>query len=130
MFLQNTDQAANSSGRILSNATEITNVAWNSINNLLTAIVARLPYFLAGILVLLIFFGLARLIKWLFWLATRHTKLDNRLRILFTRIIGVFVVILGIFTALTVVIDSFQVGDLIAGLGFTSFVIGFATKDI
>ncbi|MEP6900906.1 MAG: mechanosensitive ion channel family protein, partial [Actinomycetota bacterium] len=38
--------------------------------------------------------------------------------------------ILGIFTALTVVIPSFGFGDLITGLGFTSFVIGFATKDI
>ena len=36
----------------------------------------------------------------------------------------------GIFTSLSVVIDSFDFGQVIAGLGFTSFVVGFATKDI
>lgn len=129
MFLQNQNQNANSGG-IIGNASEVGRVTWNSIDGLVTAIVAKLPYILAGILVLLIFYGLARLIKSVFWLATKHTRLDNRLRILFSRVLGVFVIILGIFTAMTVMIDSFRFGDLIAGLGFTSFVIGFATKDI
>ena len=40
------------------------------------------------------------------------------------------IVVLGIFTALTVVVPTFGLGDLIAGLGFTTFVVGFATKDI
>jgi len=130
MFLQNANQNVNSSGGIVGNASEITNVAWTSINNLLTGIVAKLPYILAGVLVLFVFYGLAKLIKSLFWLATKHTRVDQRLRILFSRVINVFVMIMGIFTAMTVVIDSFRFGDLIAGLGFTSFVIGFATKDI
>lgn len=129
MFFQNANQNANSGG-IIGNATQVTDVAWTSINNLVTGIIAKLPYILAGILVLLLFYVLAKLIKSLFWLATKHTRIDNRLRILFSRILGVFVVILGIFTAMTVMIDSFKFGDLIAGLGFTSFVIGFATKDI
>jgi small-conductance mechanosensitive channel len=42
----------------------------------------------------------------------------------------VVVLTLGIFTSMTVVIPSFDLGSLIAGLGFTSFVVGFATKDI
>jgi small conductance mechanosensitive channel len=130
MFLQNANQATNSSGGIVGNASEITNVTWRSIDNLVTSIVEKLPYIIAGILVLLIFYGLAKLIKSIFWLATKHTRLDHRLRILFSRVISVFVVILGIFTAMTVMVDSFRFGDLIAGLGFTSFVIGFATKDI
>ena len=127
MFFQNTN--ANSGG-IIGNASEVGRVTWNSIDGLVTAIVAKLPYILAGILVLLIFYGLARLIKSVFWLTTKHARLDNRLRILFSRVIGVCVITLGIFTAMTVMIDSFRFGDLIAGLGFTSFVIGFATKDI
>jgi small conductance mechanosensitive channel len=129
MLFQNTNQNTNTGG-IIDNASKIKDVTWHSIDNLVTSIVEKLPYIIAGVLVLLIFFGLARLIKSLFWLATKHTKLDHRLRILFSRVIGVFVIILGIFTAMTVVIDSFKFGDLIAGLGFTSFVIGFATKDI
>jgi len=66
----------------------------------------------------------------LFWLATRHTRLDQRLRILFSRLISVFLVVLGIFTALSIVVPSFSFGNIIAGLGLTSVIIGFATKDI
>nr|MDQ3043093.1 mechanosensitive ion channel family protein [Acidobacteriota bacterium] len=59
-----------------------------------------------------------------------RAKLDYRLRILVSRLIGVAVFVLGIFTALTIIVPSFRFGDLIAGLGFTSFIVGFATKDI
>ena len=126
MFFQNSNTAT----RAVESARTTYDVALQSINNLINSIVERLPYILAGILVLLLFWLLAGLIKRIFWAASKRTKLDGRLRILFSRLIGVVVFILGIFTAFTVIIPSFQFGDLIAGLGFTSFVIGFATKDI
>jgi small-conductance mechanosensitive channel len=126
LFFQNTNTAS----KVLDNASYITDVAWDSINNLVTSIIARMPYLLAGILVLGLFYLLAKIVKWIFWAASRKTRLDQRLRILFSRLIVVFIVILGIFTSLTVIVPSFSLGSLIAGLGFTSFVIGFATKDI
>lgn len=126
MFFQNSNVATGA----VESAKTTYDVAVQSINNLINSIVGRLPYILAGILVLLLFWLLAGLIKKIFWAASKRTKLDGRLRILFSRLIGVVVFILGIFTSLTIIIDSFQFGDLIAGLGFTSFVIGFATKDI
>ena len=126
MFFQNSNVA---NGAVASARTTY-DVALQSINNLINSIVERLPYILAGILVLLLFWFLSGLFKRIFWAASKRTKLDSRLRILFSRLIGVIVFILGIFTAFTVIIPSFRFGDLIAGLGFTSFVIGFATKDI
>lgn len=126
MFFQNSNTAT----KAVESARTIYDVALQSINNLINSIVERLPYIVAGILVLLLFWFLAGLIKRIFWAASKRTKLDGRLRILFSRLIGVVVFILGIFTAFTVIIPSFRFGDLIAGLGFTSFVIGFATKDI
>lgn len=126
MFFQNSNVA---SGAVASAKTTY-DVALQSINNLINSIVERLPYILAGILVLLLFWILSGLFKRIFWAASKRTRLDSRLRILFSRLIGVVVFILGIFTAFTVIIPSFRFGDLIAGLGFTSFVIGFATKDI
>lgn len=128
MLLQNTN--ANTANRIVENASTTYDVALRSINNLLNSIVERLPYILAGIIVLLLFWLLGKLFKRIFWTASQRTKLDNRLRILFSRLIVVFITILGIFTALTVIIPSFGFSDLITGLGFTSFIIGFATKDI
>lgn len=126
MFFQNSNVA---SGAVASAKTTY-DVALQSINNLINSIVARLPYILAGILVLLLFWILSGLFKRIFWATSKRTRLDSRLRILFSRLIGIVVFILGIFTALTIIIPSFEFGDLIAGLGFTSFVIGFATKDI
>ncbi|MCU1287992.1 MAG: mechanosensitive ion channel protein MscS [Acidobacteria bacterium] len=133
MFLQNSNTStenSNGSTGILNSAWTIKDATWDSINNILTSIIERLPYVVAGLLVLLIFWLLARLVKSIFWKASHRTKLDNRLRILFSRLIVVFIFIVGIFTALTVIIPTFQFGDLVTGLGFTSFVIGFATKDI
>lgn len=121
---------ANTSTKFIENASEVTNVARQSIENLLNSIVAQLPYILAGLLVLLLFWLAAKVVKSIFWAATKRTHLDDRLRILFSRLIVVMIVILGIFTALTVIIPTFSFGDLITGLGFTSVVIGFATKDI
>lgn len=126
MFFQNSNTAT----KAVESARTIYDVALQSINNLINSIVERLPYIVAGILVLLLFWLLAGLIKRIFWATSKRTKLDGRLRILFSRLIGVVVFILGIFTAFTIIIPSFRFGDLIAGLGFTSFVIGFATKDI
>jgi small-conductance mechanosensitive channel len=126
MFLQN----ANTSTKIIENAWTVKDVIQQSINNIAASIIERLPYIVAGILVLFIFWLLAKIIKAVFLKASDRTKLDKRLRILFSRLIVVFIFIVGIFTALTVIIPTFQFGDLITGLGFTSFVIGFATKDI
>lgn len=123
-------QSPSSSPGVLDNASQITQVVWSSINNILTAIVAQLPLIVAGFLICLIFYFSARGVKYLFLTATSRTKLDNRLRILFSRLIVVGIFILGIFTALTVVVPTFGFGDLIAGVGLTTFAIGFATKDI
>lgn len=128
MLLQNTN--SNTPFKAIENAKTIYEVTRGSINNLINSIFDRLPYIVAGILVLILFWLLAQLIKKIFWSASGRTRLDGRLRILFSRLIFVFTIVLGIFTALTVVIPSFGFGDLITSLGFTTFVIGFATKDI
>lgn len=126
MFLQN----ANISKRILEDSTKIKDLTWGSLNDILATIVERLPYILAGLVVLLLFWLFSKLLKSIFWSASGKTRLDSRLRILFSRLIVIFIVILGIFTALTIIIPGFTFGSLITGLGFTTFVIGFATKDI
>lgn len=109
---------------------EIQRTVWDSINGLITSIFGRLPFLLAGVIVLLLFWLFSRLAKTVFLAGTRRTRLDSRLRILFSRLIAVVMIVLGIFTALTVIVPSFEFGSLIAGLGFTSFVVGFAAKDI
>jgi small conductance mechanosensitive channel len=115
---------------ILQNASNITDVVRQSIEGLLTSILERLPYLIAGAVLLLLFWFASTIIRKIFWSATAKTRLDERLRILFSRLIVVFVLVIGVFTALTVVIPSFAFGDFVGGLGLTSLAIGFATKDI
>ncbi len=126
MFLQNTNAPA----RVIENGREITNVAYSSVNNLLESFIVLLPKIAAGLIVLLFFWLVSKGFKKIFWATSDRTKLDNRLRILFSRLIGIAILVLGIFTSLTIIVPSFGFGDLIAGLGFTSFVVGFAAKDI
>lgn len=127
IFLQNTNSNTN---RIVEDVTKVKDVTWNSINNILVAIVEQIPMIIAGLLVLLIFWLISKLAKSIFWTASGKARLDSRLRILFSRLIVVFTIVIGIFTALTVIIPGFTFGSLVTGLGFTTFVIGFATKDI
>ncbi len=126
MFLQ----TSNTPTKVIESASQVTNVAYSSVDNLIKSVIEQLPYIASGIIVLVFFWILSRIFKSAFWATTSRTKLDNRLRILFSRLIGIFILVLGIFTALTVIVPSFRFGDLIAGLGFTSFIVGFATKDI
>lgn len=123
-------QEGNARDKILDNVWLIKDVLLKSINDILASIIERLPYFVAGLFVLLMFWLLSKVAKRFFLTISSRTKLDHRLQILFSRLIVVILYIFGLFTAFTVVIPTFHFGDLIAGLGFTSFVIGFATKDI
>lgn len=111
-------------------AAEIQRVVWESINSMVTGLFAQLPYILAGLIVLLVFWMLSKVVRRIFMTATAHTKLDTRLRLLISRMLVVLVVGLGIMISLTVIVPSFNFASLIAGLGFSSFVVGFATKDI
>lgn len=102
----------------------------DSITSMITGLMGRVPFLLAGLIVLGLFWLLSKLVRKVFLATTRRTRMDLRLRVLISRMLVVFVVGLGFLTALTVVIPTFNFGSLIAGLGFSSFVVGFATKDI
>ncbi|MGD9562156.1 MAG: mechanosensitive ion channel family protein [Pyrinomonadaceae bacterium] len=110
--------------------TDVHGAVSNSINSMVTGLFARLPFVLAGIIVLLIFWLLSKLAKNVFLVSTRRTKLDARLRLLFSRMLVVLVVGIGVLTSLTVILPGFSFGSMIAGLGFSSFAVGFAVKDI
>ncbi len=121
---------SNTIEKVAKDAGEVPGIAYQSIEKLWANFIEHLPNILAGIIILISFWIVGKLLRWLFLSTSKKTKLDGRLRILFSRLLVVAVFILGVFTALTVIIPKFGFADLIAGLGFSSFVIGFATKDI
>ena len=91
--------------------------------------VALLPNIAVALVLLFVFWVLARLVRWAFmrWAARRK-------RVNLGEVFGSFlkwlVIGIGVLLALTVVVPTLRVGDLIAGLGVTSVAIGFAFKDI
>ncbi len=88
-----------------------------------------LPNIVVALILLAIFYGLARLARHLIEKSsTRRHRSD------LGRVLGGFVkaaiLVLGFLFAATIVIPSLKPGDLIAGLGVSSVAIGFAFKDI
>ena len=102
----------------------------SSIRSLVGGLASRLPFLLAGAIVMVLFWLLSRFARWALTSGSRRTRMDEQLRILVSRLTAGFLIVIGVFTSLSVVIESFDFGQVIAGLGFTSFVVGFATKDI
>ncbi len=122
---------AETSGTWLYQVTErIGLVVWGTLSSLAEMILASLPHLLAGAIVLVLFWLIAKLLRGLFNRATRKTQMDIRIRILVSRAIVASIYVIGIFAALSIIFPSFSFSSLITGLGVTSVVIGIAARDI
>lgn len=105
-------------------------VVWQVFSQLFVRFIAHLPYLILGFVVFVLFVIAARLVKGILITAGRRTRLDLTLADLLGRLASAFTIILGLFVAAVVIFPTFNPGDLIAGLGITSVVIGFAFKDV
>ncbi len=79
------------------------------------------------IVVFLVFFILAKIIKRIITNNAERLKLDRNLNLLLARTSSITLIIFGIVTALGTL--GVNVSALVAGLGLTGFAIGFALKD-
>ena len=122
-FLQSTPEPGGQSGFDF-------NVVWRTLTGLGHSLLARVPYIVIGLIVFLVFYVIARVIKRALLAAGERTRLDVALADLLGRLVSLVVILLGIFVAAVVIFPSFKPGDLITGLGITSVAIGFAFKDI
>jgi len=104
--------------------------AQDTLAALWSSVVARLPIVGIGLLVFLGFLLAAKLVRRTLSAAGARTRLDPALVLLFGRLAGAAVVVLGFFVAAVVVFPAFKPGDLVAGLGITSVALGFALKDV
>ena len=102
---------------------------FEKIDSWVDGFIKLLPNIAVALVLLVIFYILAVVVRWLFvrWAARRE-------RVNLGEVLGSFLKWLtfgiGLLLALTVVIPTLNPGDLIAGLGVTSVAIGFAFKDI
>jgi len=85
------------------------------------------PRVIGVVVILLVFFVLAKIMKRIIISAAERLKFDENLTSLFARTSSITLTIFGLVTALgTLGVD---VSALVAGLGLTGFALGFALKD-
>lgn len=105
-------------------------IALNTINEMVNGFFAQLPFLIVGLIILLIFYGLGKVVKKIIKTTGERTRLDNALvKILASTGSGV-TIILGVLIAAVVILPDFNPSKLLTGLGISSVAIGFAFKDI
>ena len=86
------------------------------------------PRVIGVVVIFVVFFILAKIIKRIITSAAERLEFDGNLTLLLARTSSITLIIFGFVTALgTLGID---VSALVAGLGLTGFALGFALKDI
>jgi len=104
--------------------------AWTKIQGMINGAIALLPNLVLALIVFAIFWVIARGIKSLVRRATRRHRQARNLGLVLGRLSQGTVILLGLFVALSIVLPSFQPGDLIQLLGISGVAIGFAFRDI
>jgi small conductance mechanosensitive channel len=101
---------------------------WAAGQHILDGFLTRLPSLAIAIVVFLAFYFGSILLNRIIRRAT-HLHRPN-LGVVFARLAGAAVVLLGLLVAFSIVAPSFQAGDLIKVLGIGSVAIGFAFQNI
>ncbi len=102
----------------------------NTANDLLSGLVERVPYFMAAIVVLVIFWLLSIAFKKaVHKILGRRSHHQNLVKV-FQRVGGALIFFIGFMIAMVIAIPGFTPAKLIGALGIGSVAIGFAFKDI
>ncbi len=104
--------------------------AWAKIQGMIDGLIVMLPNIMLAAIVFGLFFFAAGQIKLLVKRLTRRHRQARNLGLVLGRLSQGVVILVGLFIALSIVIPSFQAGDLIQLLGISSVAIGFAFRDI
>ena len=101
---------------------------WAPAQHMADSFLARLPSLVLAIIVFLIFCFGSILIRREIHRATRAHR--RNLGIVFARLAGAAIILLGLLVAFSIVAPSFQAADLIKVLGIGGVAIGFAFQNI
>ncbi len=112
------------------NAKEEITSAWDRTQLLIDNTINRLPSIILAIVVFVVFFFLARGIKLAIRRVTRHRRNARSLGMVLGRLAQGAIILIGAFVALTIVVPSFKIGDLVNLLGISGVAVGFAFRDI
>jgi small-conductance mechanosensitive channel len=130
LLFQNSNSNTNTNAAATEKAVEATQAVSNTMVEMIQGFFAQLPLIGVGIIVFLVFLGIAYFARKIIRSASGKARLDNMLGSLLARIGYIIIIIIGLFVAATVIFPGVNAGDLIAGLGIGSVALGFAFKDV
>lgn len=106
----------------------ITQIDFTPVQTALITILNFIPNMLIGLIIFLVFWFISKIFRRIVRRYGQVTRLQQDVLNLLTQVINAVVLIIGAITALgTIGVD---VSALVAGLGLTSFALGFALQDI
>ncbi|MEM7592978.1 MAG: mechanosensitive ion channel family protein [Cyanobacteria bacterium P01_A01_bin.83] len=103
--------------------------AWQQLMQMVKGTIELLPNILIAIIVFIIFWFVAKFSRRLIKNLTRR-KQSRNLGLVLARLSQGFIILIGAFIALAIVIPSFKPGDLVQLLGVSGVAVGFAFRDI
>lgn len=101
----------------------------DTAHELVMSFVERTPYFIAAIILIVIFWLLSRLFKKVVHKILGKRRHQNLVKV-FQRVGGALIVFVGFMIAMVIAVPGFTPAKLIGALGIGSVAIGFAFKDI
>ena len=105
-------------------------LVWQTLRGMAAGLLARVPYIVMGLVVLLVFYVAGRLVRRAAHEAGERTRLDVRLADVFGTLSVVLITAFGVLVAAVIIFPSFTPAGLVQGLGVSSVAVGFAFKDI
>lgn len=102
----------------------------NSANEIVVGFLERIPYFVAAIVVILIFWFLSIIFKKVVQKFLGNRIHHQNLVKVFQRVGGALIIFVGVMIAMVIAVPGFTPAKLIGALGIGSVAIGFAFKDI
>jgi small-conductance mechanosensitive channel len=105
-----------------------TKTVWASGQHMIDNLLTRLPSLAVAVIVFLIFYFASILLSRVIRRATQDHR--RNLGVVFARLAGAAMILMGLLVAFSIVAPSFQAADLIKVLGIGSVAIGFAFQNI
>lgn len=103
--------------------------AWQQLMQMVKGTIELIPNILIAIVVFILFWLVAKFSRRVIKNLTRK-KQSRNLGLVLARLFQGFIILIGAFIALAIVVPSFKPGDLVQLLGVSGVAVGFAFRDI
>ena len=109
---------------------DLVSILIERVNEMVAGFVRMLPQLALALVVLILAWGIAHLVRSLTKKIASRAGLRPSLVALFVTLAGILIWLFGILVALAVLLPGVNAGSLLTVVGFSSIAIGFAFKDI